>query len=207
MSQFAQQHRDRFDDEMKCHAPIALHQSIDDRSGNGRHWRSSADADLTHRRIREMLNLGNALSELVERDDAALEQSAAVRVGVTPCELRSRAVRQGHAPCRRLHRIRPSAGRPLAIAASHCRCRLWVTSCRSATLDKTATLLPLYPQQRTSPRTSRRMALCAKNGPKHVRQQLWTECRYSITSSATASKLGGSVKPSALAVFRLTTVS
>jgi len=35
-----------------------------------------------------------------------------------------------------------------------------------------ATLLPLYPQQRTSPRTRRRMALCARNGREHPQQGL-----------------------------------
>src|SRR5262245_14320091 len=48
-------------------------------------------------------------------------------------------------------------------------------SCRSTTLDKTATLLPLYPQQRTSPRTARRTTLCARSGPEYAQHKRWTE--------------------------------
>src|SRR5262249_13472167 len=82
-----------------------------------------------------------------------------------------------------------------------------VRSCRSTTMDKIATLLPLYPHQRTHPRTRRRMALCANFCREHVQQKArkkWPRT-YSISSSARASKAGGMMTPSAFAVLRLMT--
>src|SRR6476660_5380188 len=79
MPQFPYQSRGRLDDQMKRHAGIALDQSIDDRRGDGRHWRRRADMHLTNGRICEMFDLTDALSQLVEHDDAALKQCTAIR--------------------------------------------------------------------------------------------------------------------------------
>jgi len=60
----------------------------------------------------------------------------------------------------------------------------------------------LYPQKRTSELSRGMSALCQKR--TYAVQQIAT---YSITSSAAASKAGGILSPSALAVFRLMTTS
>ena len=47
----------------------------------------------------------------------------------------------------------------------------------------------------------------AKTSPEQMQQDTYAELPYSITSSARASRAGGIVSPSALAVFRLMTSS
>jgi len=49
--------------------------------------------------------------------------------------------------------------------------------------------------------------LCAKTGREQVQQPHLRKQRYSITSSARATRLSGTVRPSAFAVFRLITSS
>ena len=73
---------------------------------------------------------------------------------------------------------------------------------RHARLARPANRCPLYPQKRTSVERLRMSALCQKQ--THAVQQ---KGRYSITSSARASSVGGIVNPSALAVLRLMTNS
>ena len=53
----------------------------------------------------------------------------------------------------------------------------------------------------------RSMSKWATLRPEQVQQWAQQDCRYSITSSARASSIGGMVRPSALAVLRLMTRS
>ena len=64
--------------------------------------------------------------------------------------------------------------------------------------DPSATC-PVLPQQPTC----REMTRCANWRPEQVQQFTWTKLRYSITSSAIARSLSGTLRLSALAVLRL----
>ena len=73
-------------------------------------------------------------------------------------------------------------------------CPLWVISGHCAVSGR----CPLYPQKRTLELSRAMSALCQNR--THAPQQI---VGYSITSSASASKFGGTVRPSAFAVLRL----
>jgi hypothetical protein len=52
---------------------------------------------------------------------------------------------------------------------------------------------------------AKKMTRCAITGREQMQQTNVRQCDYSITSSAVASSVGGTVRPSALAVLRLIT--
>jgi hypothetical protein len=64
-----------------------------------------------------------------------------------------------------------------------------------------------YPPFATELPHHRNSPLSAKTGREQMQQMNVRQCRYSITSSAATSRPGGTVRPSALAVLRLTIVS
>ena len=80
--------------DLKGKAGISLTQAMDDaRDESGSDCNRACDPELSSRGVGKELNIFNALSELIENRDAALQQGAAVRRGL---DSMGAAVNQAH---------------------------------------------------------------------------------------------------------------
>src|SRR3974377_1066333 len=93
---------------------------------------------------------------------------------------------------------------------SEARCAAGLQSCLgllTSVIPTTSERGLLTLQDSPCTRTCLHLALCAMRRPEQLQQRAWTKWYYSITSSAATSRPGGIVRPSVVAVLRLTIVS